>query len=64
MAKLLRGFDVNIFYNDIKEFSNFEDELNIKKLSFEELLKISDIVSVHVPCQMKLKVCSVLKNLD
>ena len=55
VAKLLKGFDVNIFYNDIKEFSNFEDELNIKKLSFEELLKISDIVSVHVPLSDETK---------
>jgi len=49
VAKILQGFDVNIFYNDIKEFSNFGNELNVKKVTFEELLKISDIVTVHVP---------------
>ncbi|MBA31794.1 MAG: lactate dehydrogenase [Chloroflexi bacterium] len=49
VAKLLKGFDVNIYYHDIKEFVSIQNELNVKKVSFEKLLKISDIVSIHVP---------------
>ena len=68
VAKLLKGFDVNIFYHDIHKFVNIEDELNIRKVSFEKLLQISDIVSVHVPLSEKTrglfskKEFSIMKN--
>ena len=47
---LHKGFDMNIIYYDVKRNDMFEKDLDAKFFeSPEELLKISDIVSVHVP---------------
>ena len=50
LARRLIGFDVNVIYHDILDFPpELESELNVRKVSFEELLAQSDVVSMHVP---------------
>ncbi len=45
-----KGFDMNVVYYDVKKNDMFEKDLNARFLDTpEELLKNSDIVSVHVP---------------
>ncbi len=50
LAQRLKGFEVNVLYNDILDFPpELEKELNVTRASFEDLLKQSDIVTMHVP---------------
>lgn len=50
LAQRLKGFEVTVLYNDILDFRpELEEELNVKRVSFEELLAQSDIVTLHVP---------------
>ncbi len=50
LAQRLVGFDVNVIYNDILDFPpEVEKELNVRKAPFEDLLRESDVVSMHVP---------------
>ncbi|MSU45360.1 MAG: D-glycerate dehydrogenase [Candidatus Zambryskibacteria bacterium] len=51
VAEILRkGFQMNVAYYDIKKTDVFESELQATFYdNAEELLKVSDIVSVHVP---------------
>lgn len=50
VAKMLRGFDVNIIYYDIYPLKpEVEKELNVRYVGFDELLRESDVLSVHVP---------------
>ena len=50
LAKISRGFGVNILYNKRNRLSeNQEKELGVEYRSFEDLLKESDVLSVHVP---------------
>ena len=50
LARRLIGFDVNVIYHDLLDFPpELESELNVRKVSFEELLAQSDVVSMHVP---------------
>lgn len=44
-----RGFDMKVLYTDAYQNETLEKELGAKKVEFEELLKESDFVSVHVP---------------
>ena len=47
---LHKGFEMNIVYYDVKKNEEFEKDLSaIFYASPEELLKISDVISVHVP---------------
>ena len=47
---LKKGFDMNVIYYDVKKNDEFEKDLDAKFFSSpEELLKASDVVSVHVP---------------
>lgn len=47
---LHKGFDMNVVYYDVKKNEEFEKELEAKYYeSPEELMKVSDVVSVHVP---------------
>lgn len=43
------GFNCSIIYSDIKENNFFKEKLGAIFLSKDELLKVSDIVSLHVP---------------
>ena len=50
VAKRLKGFDTNTIYYDILEMPlEIQQELNAHPVSFEELLRESDIVTLHIP---------------
>ena len=50
VAKRLQGFDCKVLYHDILTFPpELEQELNVERVSFEQILLMSDIVTLHVP---------------
>jgi len=49
MIKIAKGFEMNIVAFDIKPDENFAKEAGFKYVSLEELLAISDVISLHVP---------------
>jgi len=49
LAVLLRAFGCEVLAHDILEFPEFYREHQIQAVSLEELLRSSDIVSLHVP---------------
>ncbi len=49
ICKVAHGFDMNIIAYDIKENENLVHKYNVKYTSLEELLKTSDIVTLHLP---------------
>jgi len=44
-----KGFNMNVLYVDEKKNETLEKEVNAKKVTFDEILKKSDFVSLHVP---------------
>lgn len=56
VAKRLRGWDCEIVYYDTIDFeSDVTEPLNATKLPFDELLAVSDIVTLHVPLEPTTK---------
>jgi len=50
VAKRAAGFDMDVYYYDVNKLDKkTEEELNIEYRDFEDLLKESDFVSIHVP---------------
>jgi glyoxylate reductase len=49
VAKRGRGFGVKMIYHDVVRRQDMETQYGITYVTFEELLKTSDIISVHVP---------------
>lgn len=49
VAKRLKPFNVRLVYHDIYRMESLERELGITYLPFDELLRVSDIVTIHVP---------------
>ena len=50
VAHIARGFDMNIVYYDVARNEAFEKEVNATFYqTVEEVLKIADVVSIHVP---------------
>ena len=49
VVKLLKPFNCNILVNDIVNFKDFYQENNVTPVRIEELLKNSDIVTLHLP---------------
>jgi glyoxylate reductase/D-3-phosphoglycerate dehydrogenase len=50
VAKMLQGFGTTTLYTDVRDFSTEkEKELNVTRVTMDELLDRSDIVTVHVP---------------
>ncbi len=50
VARRLQGWECDLIYHDIEvPDSDLERELNLTKVSFNELLSTSDIVTLHVP---------------
>lgn len=45
----VKGFDMKVFYYDVKRDENFEKEYGAEFKSVEDVLKNSDFVSIHVP---------------
>lgn len=44
-----KGFDMKVIYHDPKRNEEFEKEFNAEYCEFDDLLKESDFVSIHVP---------------
>lgn len=50
VARRLSGFDCELIYHDVRNIPDVvERELNVKRVSLEELLTASDVVTAHVP---------------
>lgn len=49
MAKIANGFGMKIIAYDVAPKPELEKELGVKYVSLEELLKNSDVISLHVP---------------
>lgn len=50
VVRRLQGFDVNVVYHDILRLNeDQEDALGVRFALLPELLRVSDVVSVHVP---------------
>ena len=49
LVKLLKPFNCQILVNDIYEDKEFNKAHNIEFMSIENLLKISEIITIHVP---------------
>lgn len=56
VARRLQGWDCNIVYHDLADFPPALDEaMHLTRLSFDELLKTSDIITLHVPLTRETK---------
>jgi phosphoglycerate dehydrogenase-like enzyme len=49
LVKLLQPFGCSILVNDIREYADFYAEHRLESVSLEDLLKRSDLVTLHVP---------------
>jgi D-lactate dehydrogenase len=49
VARIARGFGMKVLAHDTKQDSFFSDLINFTYTSFEEVLRQSDIVTLHVP---------------
>jgi lactate dehydrogenase-like 2-hydroxyacid dehydrogenase len=49
VAKRVQGFEAKVIANDLVEYPDFQKQYNISYYSKEELLKVADFVTVHVP---------------
>jgi len=55
LVKLLKPFNCKILVNDILDFKDFYKENSIKPVGLEELLKKSDVVTLHLPLDKSTK---------
>ena len=55
VAKRAKGFDMNVLCYDVYPDLKFSEEYGVTYCSFEELLKQSDIVTIHVPLTPETK---------
>ncbi len=56
VAKRLAGWECDLIYHDIANFSSqYINETNAKKVNLHELLSTSDIVTLHVPLERTTK---------
>lgn len=53
VIKIANGFSMNVIAYDIYPDENLENRLNFKYVTFEELLKNSDIITLHCPYNEK-----------
>ncbi|MBS7637622.1 hydroxyacid dehydrogenase [Candidatus Bathyarchaeota archaeon] len=49
VARRLSSFGVRMLYYDLQDRGDLESELGIRKVGLEDLLKGSDIISIHLP---------------
>ncbi|HUV33685.1 MAG TPA: D-glycerate dehydrogenase [Candidatus Desulfaltia sp.] len=49
VLKRAQGFNVDLAYNDVVRREALEKRYGVRRLSFDELLEASDILSIHVP---------------
>jgi D-3-phosphoglycerate dehydrogenase len=55
VVKRATAFDMNTIYYDVIDQKAMEKELGIRKVSFEEVLRESDFITLHVPGGEKTK---------
>ena len=49
VARIVKGFGADVIYTDVIPKTKARDTLGIREVTLDELLKTSDIVSIHVP---------------
>lgn len=49
VARRANGFGMKVVYCDVRQREDIENELGAKRVDLERLLRISDVVSLHVP---------------
>ncbi len=49
MARIARGFEMNVLAYDVREDKKLAKKLGFTYVSFEDLLKNSDIITLHIP---------------
>jgi phosphoglycerate dehydrogenase-like enzyme len=49
VAQRAKGFDMKVIYHDIVAYPDFADAYGIEKVSLDQLLCRSDIITLHVP---------------
>lgn len=64
LAERLRGFQVKMYYHDIVRSEEYEKKLGANYLDFTKILRISDILSIHVPLTEQTKNLIGLKELN
>lgn len=65
VARILHGFSSNIYYYDVFKLHEAEEKvLNIEYLSFEDIIKNSDIISLHIPLTKGTRNIIAKKELD
>jgi phosphoglycerate dehydrogenase-like enzyme len=55
LVKLLKPFNCKILSHDIRSFNKFYQDNNVLPVSLEELLKESDVVTLHLPLDKSTK---------
>lgn len=66
LVKLLKPFGCKILVHDILDFPEFYKEYGVEPVSFEKLLRKSDILSIHIPRNtqtMGIMSCEALMNM-
>ncbi|MFW6174812.1 MAG: 2-hydroxyacid dehydrogenase [Chloroflexota bacterium] len=52
VARRLQGWDCKVIYHDVAEFpEEYEQELEVERVPFDELLRSADVVTLHVPLE-------------
>lgn len=64
LVKLLLPFECNIIVHDILDYPEFYEEYSIQSVSLAELLRKSDVVTIHVPLNSKTKGLISAENLS
>jgi glyoxylate reductase len=49
MAKRARGFDMRVLYSDVIRREDLEQSLGLRYVSFDEVLREADFISLHTP---------------
>lgn len=49
VARRLKPFDVELLYHDVRRNPELEEELGIKKVELESILRRSDVITIHLP---------------
>lgn len=63
LISLLSAFECKVLVYDVKDYSDFYKKYNVNAVSLDELLKNSDIISLHVPLNSKTEHMLNKKNM-